>query len=472
MSVRLACLLSAALIGGSLIAPAFGATHHSSAKAASHGSSLIWRGDVTTGHGVVEEVARIWQSSGHGSIELQPFNTASGIDAVASGTADLAGSARGSDGSAEDSHLIFTPVAWDGLVMVTQASNPIRSLTLKQLHDIYYGLITNWSQVGGKDAPIDLYAVASPGDGVEYSLRSLLFGRGDQAVAAPRLYLNTKSLEAGVGLDPNSLGVVAMSSAISDPKVRMIPINGVSPSPATVASGSYVLYTPLYLVTNASSPKTAQVQAFIDFVQSPSAKAALRKHGLLPFQDGMALASMDSSRRARILAQTGGHAAPQAAVASLAAAAAAPAYAPSAALAARTPAPVREARPALTDLSGGVVAVPAITSLKGVTGGAITVAAASGRGSAFAKVIADVYVTVTHHREPIDKAAHSEKKEAPRTQAATASLPAAHTYRVGTGETLYSIARRHNVDVAQIRAWNHLKDNTVKVGQVLRVSAR
>lgn len=470
MSVRLACLLSAALIGGSLIAPAFGATHHPSAKAASHGSSLIWRGDVTTGHGVVEEVARIWQSGGHGSIELQPFNTASGIDAVASGTADLAGSARGSDGSAEDAHLTFTPVAWDGLVMVTQASNPIRSLTLQQLHDIYYGKITNWSEVGGKDAPIDLYAVASPGDGVEYSLRSLLFGRGDQAVAAPRLYLNTKSLEAGVGLDPNSLGVVAMSSAISDPKVRMIPINDVMPSPTTVASGSYVLYTPLYLVTNASSPKAAQVQEFIDFVQSSSAKAALRKHGLLPFQDGMALASMDSSRRARILAQTGGHAAPQAAVASLAAAAAAPAYAPAAA---RTPVAAREAaKPALTDLSGGVVAAPAITSLKGVTGGAITVAAASSRGSAFAKVTADVYVTVTHHRAAAGKAPHSEKKEAPKPQTATASLPVTHTYRVGAGETLYSIARRHNVDVAQIRAWNHLKDNTVKVGQVLRVSAR
>jgi phosphate transport system substrate-binding protein len=470
MSVRLACLLSAALIGGSLIAPAFGATHHTPAKTSAHGSALIWRGDVTTGHGVVEEVARIWQSSGHGSIELQPFNTASGIDAVASGTADLAGSARGSDGSAEDSHLTFTPVAWDGLVMITQASNPVRSLTLQQLHDIYYGKITNWSEVGGKDAPIDLYAVASPGDGVEYSLRSLLFGRGDQAVAAPRLYLNTKSLEAGVGLDPNSLGVVGMSSAISDPKVRMIPINGVEPSPATVASGSYVLYTPLYLITNASSPKAAQVQEFIDFVQSSSAKAALRKHGLLPFQDGMALASMDSSRRAKILAQTGGHAAPQAAVASLAAAAAAPAYAPSAALAARTPVPAREAKPALTDLSGGVVAAPAITSLKGVTGGAITVAAAGSRGSDFAKVTADVYVT--HHRLAASnkKTAQTEKQVAPKQQ--VASQPAARTYRVVAGETLYSIARRHNVDVAQIRAWNHLKDNTVKVGQELRVSAR
>src|SRR5690348_1544964 len=115
MSVRLARLLSVALIGACITAPAF-ARSHSKTRAgtpAKSTSTLIWRGDVATANGVVNEVANAWEKTGHGHIELQPFNTASGIDAVATGTADLAGSARAGDGSAQNANLTFTPVAWD-----------------------------------------------------------------------------------------------------------------------------------------------------------------------------------------------------------------------------------------------------------------------------------------------------------------------------------------------------------------------
>ncbi|TAM04434.1 MAG: peptidoglycan-binding protein, partial [Rhodanobacter sp.] len=189
MSVRLVRLLPVAVFGACLSTVALAKTHHPAhpvSKPVHNTGSLIWRGDDATANAVMSEMGKAWAKAGHGQIELQPFNTASGIDAVSNGAADLAGCARPSDGSAQNTRLTFTPVAWNGLVIITQASNPISNLTLKQVHDIYYGKIHNWSEVGGRNAPIDVYAVASPGDGVEYSLRSLLFGRGNQPVAAPR----------------------------------------------------------------------------------------------------------------------------------------------------------------------------------------------------------------------------------------------------------------------------------------------
>src|SRR6185312_895940 len=235
----------------------------------------------------------------------QPFNTASGIDAVASGAADLGGSARAGSASPEDQNLTFTPVAWDALVIVTQSGNPVSNLTLQQVHDIYYGKISNWSEVGGKAAPIDVYAVASPGDGVEYSLRSLLFGRGTQPVAAPRLYVNTHKLEEGVALNPNGLGAATLSDIQGNSKLKALSIDGVPATVANIADGSYVLFTPLYLVTNPRSAKAAQVQAFVDFMHTDPAKEALRKHAVLPFEDGSALTALDSSRRDKILAAVG-----------------------------------------------------------------------------------------------------------------------------------------------------------------------
>ncbi|MGB3462610.1 MAG: substrate-binding domain-containing protein, partial [Rhodanobacter lindaniclasticus] len=296
MSVRFARLFCLALVG---------VCFSTAATAATKSGSLVWRGDDATANAVMNEVGKAWTQAGHGRIELQPFNTASGLDAVSNGTADLAGSARPSDGSAQNDRLTFTPVAWSGLVIITQASNPIRSLTLKQVHDIYYGRIHNWSEVGGRNAPIDVYAVASPGDGVEYSLRSLLFGRGNQPVAAPRLYVNTRKLEEGIALNPNGLGVAMLTGIGGNPKLKAIPINGRAPTTANIANGSYPLFIPLYLVTNPRSAKTEQAQDFVEFLKTEPAKAALRRHGVLPYEDGTRLAAMDAERRSTILAEVG-----------------------------------------------------------------------------------------------------------------------------------------------------------------------
>lgn len=448
MFVRLTRLLSLALITACLTTPAMAKTH-AKKHAAAKGSTLIWRGDVATAHGVVDEVARAWESDGHGRIELQPFNTASGIDAVSTGAADIAGAARPSDGSSQNANLTFTPVAWDALVIITGASNPIHNLTLKQVHDIYYGKIHNWSEVGGTNAPIDVYAVASPGDGVEYSLRSLLFGRGNQPVAAPRLYVNTRKLEEGIALNQHGLGVTTLADIRGNSKVKAIPINGKKPTVANVADGSYPLFSTLYLVTNPRSPKAAQVQAFLDFAQSKPGQDAMRKHAVLPYADGAALAAMDASRRPGILAEVGARAHHGPMVSAPGATyAARVAIAPTSpdTLAARRALAHRqqEARDlARINKVAGSVSDVTVSSVAHARASATTVNQPASGGS-FDKVKADAY----------------------QRQAGSG------TYTVVKGDTLSSIARKHSVEVSQLREWNQLKSNTIRLGQKLRVGQR
>ena len=53
--------------------------------------------------------------------------------------------------------LETTAIALDAFVMLVHADNPVNSLSLQQIRDIYSGKITNWSQVGGLKMPITPY---------------------------------------------------------------------------------------------------------------------------------------------------------------------------------------------------------------------------------------------------------------------------------------------------------------------------
>ncbi|BFI95027.1 MAG: hypothetical protein RSP_05370 [Rhodanobacter sp.] len=406
MSVRAVRLLPALLFGACLVAPAFAApksthatSHHkTSATSKASRSTLIWRGDVTTDRAVMENVAKEWQRSGHGRIELQPFNTASGIDAVAGGSADIAGSARPGDGTPEDNRLTFTPVAWDGLVIITNPANPVRNLTARQLHEIYLGYITNWNQVGGRNAPINLYAVISPNDGVEYSLRSLLFGRGGQEISASRFYLNTEALEQGVELDPNSLGVSTLADVSGNHRLRTIDVDNVAPTLANIADGSYPLFVPLYLVSNPNSVKAAAVKEFLDYLQTDKAKAALRSHLVLPYEDGIGLVAKDQQRRDVLFAEA-------------------------------------------TNSKAKAPTAPPI--------------AAPGASYAAAAAMAP-----TSERTAVAHAAMVSRNAA----------GASKSYTVVKGDTLSGIAQKHGVSVADLRSWNHLKSDNIRLGQSLQVS--
>jgi membrane-bound lytic murein transglycosylase D len=53
-----------------------------------------------------------------------------------------------------------------------------------------------------------------------------------------------------------------------------------------------------------------------------------------------------------------------------------------------------------------------------------------------------------------------------------AAAPTPATHRVEKGETLASIARRYDLDVKDLKAWNRLKKDRIQVGQRLRLTSR
>ncbi|MEW5314982.1 MAG: hypothetical protein WDW38_006439 [Sanguina aurantia] len=209
-------------------------------------------------------------------------------------------------------------------------------------------------------------------------------------------------------------------------------------------------------------------------MQTDAAKAAMRRHGVVPFSDGAALAAVDVSRRSAILAETGGHASRIIPVT-------VPSSAPSATEASKRP------WPSAAGVTGGIAAV-SITSLAHVRGSrsfrqeirrcdqhSRQRAAAPRSESApnaprrREKCATAAFRAAAAPRRPLPRP--RPPKEGRRVAVEARPAPA-KSYTVAKGDTLFSIAKKHSVEVAQLRDWNHLKDNNVKLGQSLRVGNR
>lgn len=295
---RMPALLSALVfaVGAAVLAPAAASGTQTAATAP---DDLVWRGDVVFARGIMNEMAALYARQYQGKLLLEPFSTVSGLDAVAKGEADLGGSARARhEARPQEEGLNFIPMALDAITPIVHPRNQVRNIALTQLRDVYLGKITNWRDLGGPDLPINLYAIAAPSDGVEFSARSLLFGNGEQRVSAPRLYLNTAKLEEAIAIDPAGMGFSTLSSIHANKDVRALNVQFVEANMENVANGSYPLFNVLYLATSAQPAKPDAINHFLDVVRGDDVKAMMRSHHLVPYTEIEDHADLHSQRTA------------------------------------------------------------------------------------------------------------------------------------------------------------------------------
>lgn len=270
-------------------------------------TGAVWYGDLASARAYMGDTAKLYELKHRGvKVEVKAIGTVAALDALAQGRVDLVGSARLADpDNAFEQGLVFTPVVWDAIVLVTSAKNPVSGLSLEQIADVYLGRITDWSQLGGPAKPINLYAVAGPDDGVEFSLRRDLLGNGNRVVAAKRWYINTQQLEDAIAIDPAALGVTTLSSQARNKLLKPLAIEGTVPSFKTLESGEYLFSLPLYLVARGpdapQGDSSARARDALEFMNGESAlRAAWRSRQLVPAVEAGKLAEADARHRALI----------------------------------------------------------------------------------------------------------------------------------------------------------------------------
>lgn len=191
----------------------------------------------------------------------------------------------------DERRVQLTPVAWDALVVITHKDNPVDTISSDQLRKLYKGEITNWKELGGNDAPIELYARKGKISGVGRTLRELLFYNYEEEFVANHVVPSTGPLEKAMATDVNGVGTTGVSSArklVKNKTAKILKLDGKESNYENIRTGQYVLYRPLYMVTNLQD-KNPEVAKFVHFVSSDEGKEIMRKAGTVPYEDAISL---------------------------------------------------------------------------------------------------------------------------------------------------------------------------------------
>jgi phosphate transport system substrate-binding protein len=220
-----------------------------------------------------------------------------GIAAIINKTTDLANASRPMKKSEIDNAKangvdpIAVVFAVDGLSVIINPKNTVKSLTVDQIGQIYRGELTNWKQAGGPDLPITLYG-RQPNSGTFVFFREGVV-RGDYSNKMNQMNGNAQILEA-VKKDAGGIGYVGIGYVVSEgkvvPGIRVLDVAKDSRSRAfsplkleNILKGSYPISRPLYQYFDGHN--RAKVEAFIKYELSPEGVAIIHKDGFYPLTD-------------------------------------------------------------------------------------------------------------------------------------------------------------------------------------------
>ncbi len=211
------------------------------------------------------------------TVTAEFVGSGAGIEAVNNGTADIGNSSRNLKDEEKAAGAVENIVAIDGIAVCVDPANTVTGLTKDQLINIYNGTTTNWSEVGGADAPI-IVVGREAGSGTRGAFEELL-GLEDVCKYANELD-STGAVMAKVASTPGAIGYVSLDAL--DDSVVALALDGVDATADNIKAGNYFLSRPFVMATKGEiSEQSDLIQKWFDFVLGDEGQQVAANVGLI-----------------------------------------------------------------------------------------------------------------------------------------------------------------------------------------------
>ena len=243
-------------------------------------------------------VAQAWaeeysQVAGGTVVTVTGGGSGTGINAMINGTVDIANASRKMKASEVETaraagiEPVEHTVGFDALAVYVHPDNPIESITLEQLAQIYGedGEATKWSDLGvdmgGNDEIVRVSRQNNSGTYV-YFRNTVLGKQGKYKLGSLDLH-GSKDVVELVEKTASAIGYSGL--AYANEHVKLVPVSvqgkaAVLPSVETAVDGTYPIARPLMMYTNGEP--TGPIKAYMDWILSPTGQAIITEKGYAP----------------------------------------------------------------------------------------------------------------------------------------------------------------------------------------------
>jgi phosphate transport system substrate-binding protein len=248
--------------------------------------TLVIKGSDTLGAKLVPQLAEEFKAQHPGTtFNIAAEGSTTGIAAIIDGTAQIGMASRPTKpeevAAAKAKGVTFkeTIVAYDGIAVIANSGNAVKTLTKKQVEQIFTGDITDWSAVGGANGKISVYT-RNTSSGTYSEFKELAMKKRDYAPDSQKMAGN-EQIASEVSKNPNGVGYVGLAYTKAS-GIKVVAIDGATPSKESVLGKAYPYARPTFYYTNGEP--TGLAKQFVDFTVSDAGQKIVEQVGFVPIK--------------------------------------------------------------------------------------------------------------------------------------------------------------------------------------------
>ena len=212
------------------------------------------------------------------------IGSSGGIRALLDGVVDIALVSRPLNERERALGLVAVPCARVPIIVAVHADVPDVGITMPQLVAVFAGHRRVWSD-GSRITVLQ----RERGDSSHRAVAAVVAGFAETnddgyAEGRWRVLYHDDAMTDALDSTPGAVGLFGQGAVPEPRSIRALAVEGVVPSPASIAEHRYPFTKDLTLVT--LSQPTGRVAAFVEYVRSPAGREVIQRGGGLPLPFG------------------------------------------------------------------------------------------------------------------------------------------------------------------------------------------
>jgi phosphate transport system substrate-binding protein len=195
----------------------------------------------------------------HGSLgfEVEVLPPAAALEAAEEGEVALVVAGLEAPGD-----WFVTPLGIEGIAVLVNPENSVRSFSLSELAALFAGRVRSWSDLGGSEGTV-LPVIPLAGDEIRLRFEAQVMD-GIPATTHALLAPSPSAMVSMILANPYAIGYVPLSYSAEEP--RIVRVEGLLPGESTLADGTYPLL--LEVVAMAPEEPTGPLRDWLVWLQA------------------------------------------------------------------------------------------------------------------------------------------------------------------------------------------------------------